>query len=324
MPSQEDDRLAALAAQNILDTPPEEQFDRITRIASRLLDAPISLVSLVDRERQWFKSRHGLDATETAREVAFCSHTIASDEVMVVEDATNDPRFATNPLVTEFPNIRFYAGAPLQDKDGFNLGTLCVIDLVPKTIDEEEKALLLDLAELVARELELRRMAMIDQLTGARNRHCLVETGSAELARANRYGYPFSLIVVDVDEFKGVNDRFGHDTGDLVLKSLVLCCQELLRAQDLVFRHGGDEFAILLPHTNACDAAEAAERIRDHVSAIDVPLDGGQTASFTVSLGVASRINENDTLDALLVRGDRALYDAKASGRNTVVTGEAA
>jgi phosphoribosyl 1,2-cyclic phosphodiesterase/GAF domain-containing protein len=152
-PPDEERRLRALQGLQLLDTPPEERFDRYTRIASRLFDVPIALVSLVDRDRQWFKSRHGLDIVQTPREAAFCAHAILDREVLQVPDALQDPRFADNPLVTGPPRVRFYAGAPLSAADGSRVGTLSLIDPRARELDEEQVALLRDLADLVEAEL---------------------------------------------------------------------------------------------------------------------------------------------------------------------------
>src|SRR5215468_9418192 len=158
VPENERERLVALRSYRILDTGPEERFDRLTRLAARLFDKEIALVSLVDEARQWFKSKHGLDTPEMPREIAFCAHAILNHEVMVVEDASADPRFADNPVVRCSPNIRFYAGAPLIDRDGFGLGTLCVLDRRPVAhFSDGDRAQLADLAALVVDELELRR-----------------------------------------------------------------------------------------------------------------------------------------------------------------------
>jgi signal transduction histidine kinase len=152
----EDRRLAALRRYHVLDTPSEAGFDRITRLAARWLDVPIALVTLLDADRQWFKSCVGLDLQETPRDVSFCAYNLHSAEPLVVEDATQDPRFADNPLVTGPPGIRFYAGAPLVTPDGYPLGSLCVIDTVPRAAATVDLATLRDLADTVVTELELR------------------------------------------------------------------------------------------------------------------------------------------------------------------------
>jgi signal transduction histidine kinase len=158
VPANEVDRLKALQQESILDTPPEKTFDDLARVAGMICGTPISLISLVDETRQWFKARVGLPVSETPRDLAFCAHTIIRpDQVMVVPDATADERFATNPLVTGDPNIRFYAGAPLVTRDGFALGTLCVIDRVPRTLSAEQLEALETLRNQVIREMELRR-----------------------------------------------------------------------------------------------------------------------------------------------------------------------
>ena len=154
---QEEKRLAALRRLDILDTDPEPAFERVTRISQRLFEAPISLVSLVDRDRQWFKSRRGLSVSETPRDASFCAHAILGDGVMVVPDATQDPRFADNSLVVGDPDIRFYAGAPLRNPDGLPVGTLCVIDTKPRDWSPEDSAALADLATVVEHELVHRR-----------------------------------------------------------------------------------------------------------------------------------------------------------------------
>lgn len=167
-PHNEAARLACLQDFGILDTEPEEAFDRITRIASAALDVPISLVSLVDDHRQWFKARTGLGATETPREVAFCAHSICSDDVLMVPDALADERFCDNPLVTGAPHIRFYAGAPLETPEGYRLGTLCVIDTRPRQLDASQLQTLRDLAAIVMDELELRVQAKRSRQAEAR------------------------------------------------------------------------------------------------------------------------------------------------------------
>jgi two-component sensor histidine kinase len=155
LPPDEHARLAALHRYAGLARLPQEVFDRFGRLASNLFRAPIALVSFIDADRQWFKSCLGLNLTETPRDIAFCAYTILRDDVYVVEDATRDTRFAGNPLVTGYPGIRFYAAAPIRTSDGFAIGTVCVIDVVPRTITAEQRVCLRDLAAMVAAEVEL-------------------------------------------------------------------------------------------------------------------------------------------------------------------------
>jgi PAS domain S-box-containing protein len=161
LPLDEPRRLAVLLNLNILDTPPEERFDRITRMAARLFHVPIALVSLIDKDRQWFKSRIGVALTESPRRTSFCTHAMLQDGVMVVEDAAADTRFADNPMVLEAPHVRFYAGHPIAAPDGSKIGTLCLIDSAPRHFSDDECALLRDLAGMVAHEMaagELQRV----------------------------------------------------------------------------------------------------------------------------------------------------------------------
>lgn len=153
----ESKRLKVLWQYEVLDTVPEEVFDNLTELAARICEAPIALISLVDEKRQWFKSRVGTTVQETSRDISFCAHAIKQTDLFIVPDAALDERFARNPLVTSDPKIRFYAGAPLITPDGYALGTLCVIDKVPRELRADQKQALLILARHVVSQLELRR-----------------------------------------------------------------------------------------------------------------------------------------------------------------------
>ena len=157
--SPEKKRLQVLWQYEVLDTVPEEVFDDLTELAARICEAPIALISLVDEKRQWFKSRIGLTMQETSRDVSFCAHAIRQPDLFVIPDATQDERFSSNPLVVSDPKIRFYAGAPLVTPDGHALGTLCVLDTVPRELRHEQKQALRVLARHVMSQLELRRHA---------------------------------------------------------------------------------------------------------------------------------------------------------------------
>ncbi|QCG88920.1 sensor domain-containing phosphodiesterase [Azospirillum sp. TSH100] len=172
IPAREEDRLSALQRFELLDTPAEPAFDQITRLAAKLLKVPVALISLVDRDRQWFKSRIGLPVQQTPREHAFCAHALDSDALFVVGDARQDERFADNPLVTGDPNIRFYAGAPLRTADGLALGTICVIDDQPRpSLTPEEEEALRDLSAMTMAHIEARRaVGYLHPVTSLSNR----------------------------------------------------------------------------------------------------------------------------------------------------------
>jgi signal transduction histidine kinase len=157
LPVDEDARLQALRAYDVLDTPPEEAFDDLTRLASQICGTPVAMVSLVDGDRQWFKSRVGTELEETPRDVAFCAHAILQRDLFVVPDAEADARFADNPLVTTDPHVRFYAGAPLITPEGHALGTLCAVDHVPHQLTREQEEALRALARQTMTQLRLRR-----------------------------------------------------------------------------------------------------------------------------------------------------------------------
>lgn len=315
-------RLDALEQQQITDTPEDETFDRVVRLACAATETPVGLISFVDSERQWFKARHGLEIRETAREYAFCAHALQTDEVMVVEDATRDPRFAANPLVTCDNGIRFYAGAPLKTREGFNLGTLCVIDHIPRQIGRRDRDLLADMAAIVVNELELRRRIGTDALTGLYTRRFLDELGEREITRARRTFAPLSAGFIDADKFKSINDTYGHPAGDAVLRALGPVIKSALRGTDLLARYGGEELVVLLPGTNLAQAHPILERVRAAIAAMVVPqLNGRQV---TVSIGAAELMPKDINLAGLLERADAALYNAKARGRNRVELARAA
>ena len=184
----EKQRLKVLWQYDLLDTVPEEVFDDLTELAARICEAPVAMITLVDEKRQWFKSKVGVSVNETSRDISFCSRAIEQSDLFIIPDAAADQRFAQNPLVTSDPKIRFYAGAPLITPDGYALGTLCVIDKVPRELRPEQKQALRVLARHVMGQLELRRHAgALNRANKERDRmKSDLETAQSELSRLRR------------------------------------------------------------------------------------------------------------------------------------------
>lgn len=311
IPENEQQRLAALRALALLDTEPEERFDRVTRLAQRLFDVPIALVSLVDAHRQWFKSRQGIDLTETSREVSFCAHAVASGSVLHVPDATADPRFAANPLVASDPAIRFYAGCPLVEPGGAVVGTLCVIDRRARELSVDDLRSLRDLADMVEREIAALHAAAIDELTGLHNRRGFELVAAKVLAICRRRALPATVVFADLDGLKELNDRYGHERGDEALRAFARIFERTFRASDVVARLGGDEFGLLLSGTASAVDAEA----RLHRALARHEIDTG--VPLAASVGSAPFDPSSDeTLDDLLRRADQAMYAQKEQGRS--------
>jgi len=347
LPENEAARLEALSRYDILDTVAEQSYDDITYLAAHILRSPIAVISLVDKDRQWFKSKVGLSVSETPRDLAFCAHAILRPaQPMVVNDATRDARFATNPLVTSDPQIRFYLGVPLVTPEHLALGTLCVIDRVPRQPTSEEMKALSALSRQVVVQLELRRVAselqqtatereeylsklertqlqlqtlsaqlredsLTDSLTGLKNRAAFQQRLEEEVYRSKRYSAPLSLLLIDVDHFKQYNDTYGHAAGDRALE-MVAHALQLVRPTDLIARYGGEEFAAILPVTSGEMAFVMAERLRKSVASITAA-----ERPITVSIGVSTFL-PGGTEQSLFEAADQALYAAKREGRNKV------
>lgn len=456
LPAQEAERVAKLRSYEILDSLPEEAYERITRLTAKTLDMPAAMISLVEGDRQWFKARVGGDRNEIPRELSFCAHTICQNDVFVIEDARKHPKFSDNPFVTQHPHIRFYAGAPLRASGGLNIGTLCVLDTRPRTLSETDRRSLADLAAVVMdaldtrliidraetaerrlidaveclpdgfvlydkddrlvicnrryreiyaesadyiragvsfeelirkgvergqypdavgneeawiaerleahqnpgdpieqhlpgdiwfrvqerrtsegglvgfrfditklkrQERDLARLAWTDSLTGAMNRRRIMELAGAEIERARRHGIDVSLLILDLDHFKQINDRNGHTAGDEVLKGMVERWKRELRSHDLVGRIGGEEFCVLLPEIGPEGAVRVAEKLRRATADLPFALEG-QLLRATVSIGVATLAPGQDLPD-LMRCADRALYEAKDAGRDRFVVSAA-
>jgi diguanylate cyclase (GGDEF)-like protein/PAS domain S-box-containing protein len=457
----EKERLEALHNLEILDTPAEASLDRITRLVARVLDVPIALVSLVDADRQWFKSRTGLDATQTPREMAFCAHAILQTTPLVVPDAAQDERFCDNQLVTGAPHIRFYAGVPIRTSKGFAVGTLCAIDERPRQLTQDELDTLRDLADIVSREVQLRENLMLarlqksrsdalmkaseagyrsmfelasvgialvapdggwisvnsalcdiigytpdelkrltfqdithpddldtdlelltqlidnkidryqlekrylhkdggpvwinlsvtkkiseeghleyfiaiiqsiqarkeleqearhDALTGLFNRRALDAILPIAQARADRSGLQLALMFIDLDGFKGVNDTYGHDAGDDLLRTVSTRLQSCVRRTDSLIRLAGDEFIVILEGIvpGVDEAREVAKKL---IAAIAEPIIiKGNVLRTNASVGFSMyEPGSGKAPDELMREADRWMYKAKHSGKGRVM-----
>ncbi len=445
LPENEEARLDALDEYHLMDTPPEGDFDRLAGLASRLFDVPVVLVSLLGRDRQFFKAHVGFDVCETSREVSFCAHAIVQDEILVIPDATKDRRFAANPLVLGPPFIRFYAGKPLVTPTGAKIGTVCLIDSEPRAgFTAEDRKNLTDVAALIMDRMEMRRLEYIRSMSQARFENIaqtspdaiICSNAEGEVTFWNRsaerlFGYtagemidrtsevivpdswmriyeaeierlrhgqkmeladrtielsglrkdgaefpaefslstwqegnttsvgaivrditerrqneerlfrlasldaltdlpnrgawrecldetlaagrPATVLLLDLDGFKDVNDTLGHSAGDAVLKDvaarLVATCEDAI----MVARLGGDEFVALLPGNDARYARAFAARL---VSAISEPYEfASQHIDVGVSIGVALAPQHSGRGEELLGSADLALYRAKAAGK---------
>lgn len=308
-------RLDALDRYDVLDTPREESFDRIARLTKRAFNVPVAHISMIDGHRQWFKAIEGLDANEAPLLQTICKYAIEEGRPLIIRDASLDPRFAENPFVVGDPKIRFYAGMPLVTSEGDSIGTLCAVDTKPRDFSAADMETLSDLAQMVMSELELRRLAATDMLTGVMSRRAFKEAGERAASLALRHHNDLSCLALDLDNFKDINDRHGHAAGDVALVRAATAWKAGLRKSDLIGRLGGDEFVALLPHTGPSAALAVAEKLRSTVEALHLDV-GGEAAKVTSSVGVASLGGPVQDFDGLLKAADAALYAAKAAGRN--------
>jgi diguanylate cyclase (GGDEF)-like protein len=334
--SSEIKRLQMLYQYQILDTLPEEHFDELTRLIAYICEVPIAAISLIDAQRQWYKSKLGFIASEEPRNITFCNHAILQHNVFIVPDTLEDIRFANNPFVIGAAQIRFYAGAPLFAPNNIALGTLCVLDHKPRKLCEEQIHALDVIAHQVITQLELRKNIHAlktnvekrknsekklihnvchDSLTGMPNRVFFIDhLRNSFLKSQKNTNYLFAVLFLDLDRFKIVNDSLGHLVGDKLLISAANRLKSCLRDDDTLARLGGDEFVILLKDINRLDdAIEIASRIQDAIAA---PFNFDEIEVFTsLSIGIALSDPEYQNSEDILRDADTAMYRAKELGK---------
>jgi diguanylate cyclase (GGDEF)-like protein len=277
-------RLAALHALKILDTEPEDRFDRITRLAQRLFDTPMATFTLVDKDRQWFKSAVGMTSSEDSREVSFCAHAVADDEPLVVQ--------------------------PVSAPGGEAIGTLCVIDDKPRAAEDFDDQALGDLAGMVEAEIASLSLAIGDELTGLSNRRGFEMLGERLVAAARRMRLPISAVYADLDNMKPINDGFGHDAGDRALVETAETLAGSMRASDLIARLGGDEFCAVLIGAAAGAAPTLIARVQAAVAARNRVTTEPWELSLSLGLAEAPAGTEVDLWD-LVAQADAEMIAAK-------------
>lgn len=314
IPEDEKQRLEKLRALKILDSAPEERFDRLTRMAKRMFGVDISVLSLIDDGRQWFKSKASENELphETPREISFCGHAILGNDVFVVEDTFEDHRFKDNPLVTENPNIRFYAGYPLKVGNGSALGTLCIIDDEPREFEPEDLQLLRDLGVMAEQEIAALQLATLDDLTLISNRRGFTELAKHSLNVCRRKGLSASILLFDLNKFKPINDQFGHAEGDRALIVFANILRKVFRESDVFGRLGGDEFAVLMMDVDAENTQRVIQRFNNEVKTYNQEAARGYDIEYSV--GFVNRLIENHIeVNDLLAAADKEMYAEKGN-----------
>lgn len=310
IPQNESARLTVLRSLNILDTSPEERFDRLTRMAKRIFGVPIALANLVDENRQWFNSCAGLGASDTPADVFFCSHAILGDEPFVIPEAKADERFANNPLVTSHPHIRFYTGCPLRAANSSKTGTLCIVDRQPRKVAIEDIEPLQDLALMVEQEIASVQLATLDELTGISNRRGFMMLAEHSLNLCTRQEHLATLVFLDLDNFKPINDRYEHAEGDRALKTFADHLKGAFRDSDLFARMGGDEFAVLLTNTAKDFTWKTIARFAETLD--DDSRRSNRRYQLAFSCGVVEfGQTKHPTIEELLADGDTLMYEIK-------------
>ena len=338
-----DDELASTATMKLtklhrLDpfyTPLEERFERITRLACRALESPVAAITIVQDDRQWFKSVQGWRATEIPMSKSLCAEVIKTGEQKIIEDTLNDLYLMSNSFVCNAPKFRFYAGYPLKNAEGETIGTFCVMDVKPKATDSHFADTLADLGNMAQDELltteiystqealvaklgESRRQAMFDPLTRLWNRRGGLDLLRTAVDEVLKHNQTLGVCMADIDHFKNINDGHGHAVGDQVLRKVASTIVAAVRPEDIVCRFGGEEFVVVVRDVDNRACFTIANRICSSIR--EMPIRTREaTIPVTISLGIAMRDHDDIvTMEQLLESADKALYKSKDDGRDRV------
>ena len=335
----DDDRVAPLERMNLLDTAREAEFDRIVRVTRRYFKADVVLITLVDKDRQWFKARCGLDAHETSREISFCGHAIAYDEVFVVENAKKDERFFDNPLVTGPPHIEFYAGQPLKNAEGYRIGTLCVLSSKRRKFSDDDKFMIEDLGRITEQLLDNRQLGaaqndlldslassergkLVDTLSGLWNRHGFAALFPLEVRRAMRMKEAFAVGIIDIDHFEEIAGRLGAQARDDAIKMTAELLIGNSRAGDIVTRRADGSFQIVTSDVSPNFAAGLGNKILKifRSSAKLTTATGNHRITISIGIAVSLTVGNSEILHgSALKTAEAALAKAKAAGGDSCV-----
>lgn len=337
-PHDEKERLQDLQDLFILDTPLHVGFERITRLAQNLFHVPFVAISLIDENRQWFKSEQGLDTNETPRDISFCGHTILQDEFFIIPDTQLDPRFADNPLVTQEPHLRFYAGYPLFSPKGNKYGAICIGDSCPRSITKEEIMPLKDLAALVETEIlkfsatqtqdklfdeldHAELVSLVDPLTRLWNHQGMLKRLKNKFSTSQQTHHPFTIALLEIDNLENINETYGHSMGDQVLRLIAKTMVSSCRETDDISRWGGEEFLLIFDEANCQEAQLVAERLRSKIEHERYQASHQQIFNVTVSIGITTVSPHNHwKIDDYIKQANQALEESIKLGGNKVVT----
>ena len=332
IPANETERLLAVRALNAVGASPTPELAALAELAQGVFSTPFAAVNIIDEDWQRVAGQAGLQLAECSRDLSICTRVVYANDLVIVPDLTRHPELSGMPYVTDDPHFRFYAGAPVELGDNLAVGAFCILDTKPRDLSDVEiqslrrfalvagALLKLQKANLVMglAEHSLRAAAMTDPLTGFYNRAALSALVDDALERSLAANLTFGVLYLDMDGFKGINDRMGHHVGDEVLREAGNRIRGVIRAGDIAVRMGGDEFAIFVPNPpNATALSSVAERL---VSAFRRPFEiEGHVVAARLSIGGAIAPDAGRSRVDLLKIVDAALYQAKAAGRDRFV-----
>ncbi len=334
-PPEEEERLQKLNSLGILYTPAEYRFDRITKIAKETFNVPMALISLVDEECQWFKSAQGLTVNETPRAISFCGHAILGDHTLVISDTLDDPDFSDNPLVTEAPFIRFYAGQPLHH-EGSKIGTLCIIDTKPRKLTSSDLDTLKSLAswienELVNASINYERLRavfgldnkqlqkMIDPVTGTWTRTSVDILLPKEIENASLRQTPISIILLGINNIEDIDEENEQNARDFVMKVIAHKIRTPIRVFDMIFSYSSDKFLIYLSKINDESTRVISKQIISYFEEENIK-SGETDIKLQCSLGVVSTTHiKNIDYAEMITLVEKTLHEAEALGDDQAI-----